>query len=262
MLGEGGRGIGRSSFSDLLTATAPQERPVASAESPHGTTIVTATYAGGVAIAGDRRATWSSQIVQNDIEKVFAADDHSAVGVAGTAGIALELVRLFQVELEHYSKIEGTELSFAGKANRLSGLIRANLDGATKGLGVLPVLVGWDGHRGRIISYDIVGGRYDERDFYAVGSGAVFARGSLKKLHRPDLDAEGAVTALVQALVDASDDDSATAGPDVVRRLFPVVCTVEASGVTRWSDDDVAAVADRVLAARRSRPDGPGAPLL
>ncbi len=259
---------GRSSFADLLARTAPEALPRAAASgpggdaAPHGTTIVCATYAGGVAMAGDRRATWSSQIVQNAIEKVFAADSHAVIGVAGTAGVALELVRLFQVELEHYEKIEGVPLSFEGKANRLGGLVRGQLDGALQGLGVLPVLAGWDGAQGRIVSYDVVGGRYAEAGFYAVGSGAPFARGSLKKLHRPDLDAAGAVTALLQALVDASDDDSATAGPDAVRRLYPIVCTVDAAGVQRWPDAAVEALAERVLEGRRLRPDGPGAPLL
>ncbi len=263
-----GRTLGRSSFADLLAHAAPEALPRAAASgpggeaAPHGTTIVCASFDGGVAIAGDRRATWASQIVQNDIEKVFPADAHSVIGVAGTAGVALDLVRLFQVELEHYEKIEGVPLSFEGKANRLGGLIRARLDGALRGLGVLPVLVGWDGAAGRIVSYDIVGGRYAETGFYAVGSGAPFARGSLKKLHRPTLDAAGAVTALLQSLVDAADDDSATAGPDAVRRLYPLVCTVDADGVRRWADADVEALAARVLAARRERPDGPGAPLL
>lgn len=253
----------RSSFADLLARTAPDALPSpAASEVPHGTTIVAATYAGGVAMAGDRRATWSSQIVQNDIEKVFAADEQSLIGVAGAAGVALELVRLFQVELEHYEKVEGVALSFDGKANRLGGLIRGNLEGALRGLGALPVLAGWDGTSGRIVSYDVVGGRYPERDFYAVGSGAPFARGSLKKLHRAELDARGAVVALIQSLVDASDDDSATAGPDAIRRLYPIVYPADAAGVHRWSDDAIAALADEVLDARRGRPDGPGAPLL
>lgn len=261
---------GRSSFADLLALAAPDALPRAAASGtgpdgdagPHGTTIVCATYDGGVAVAGDRRATWASQIVHNAIEKVFAADSHSVIGVAGTAGVALELVRLFQVELEHYEKIEGVPLSFEGKANRLGGLIRAQLDGALRGLGVLPVLAGWDGAQGRIVSYDIVGGRYGETGFYAVGSGAPFARGSLKKLHRPGLDAAGAVTALLQSLVDAAEDDSATAGPDAVRRLYPIVFTVDAAGASRWPDAEVEALAERVLAGRRERPDGPGAPLL
>ncbi len=174
----------------------------------------------------------------------------------------LALVRLFQTELEHFEKIEGTALTFPGKANRLGGLLRANLGQALDGLGVLPVLAGWDGARGRIVSYDVVGGRYPEAGHHAVGSGSAAARGSLKKLHRADLDARGAVLALLQALVDAADDDSATAGPDVIRRLFPVVFTCGAAGVRRWTDDEVGALVDEVVAARRGRPDGPGAPLL
>lgn len=255
-----------SSFVELLEAREPGRSLLGGAsgalDAPHGTTIVACTFDGGFAMAGDRRATWGSQIAQNDIEKVFPTDETSVVGVAGTAGVAVGLVRLFQVELEHYEKIEGVPLSFEGKANRLAGLIRANLDGALRGLGALPVLAGWDRTGGRLVSYDMVGGRYDEHGFHAVGSGAAFARGSLKKLHRDDLDERGAVTALVQALVDSSDDDAATAGPDVVRRIFPLVYTGGAAGVRRWSDAELGALVDEVVAARRRRPDGPGAPLL
>lgn len=250
-----------SSFAELLAART-RGRPLlpALADAPHGTTIVVCTFAGGFAMAGDRRAVWGSQIAKHDIEKVFPADDSSVVGVAGTAGIAVALVRLFQVELEHYEKIEGTALSFDGKANRLGGLIHANLGGALEGLAALPVLAGWDG-AGRLVSYDVVGGHYEEHGFHAVGSGAASARGSLKKLHRHDLDEQGAVTALVQALVDAGDDDSATAGPDVVRRIYPLVYTGGAGGVRRWGDAELEPLVARVVDARRRRPDGPEAPL-
>lgn len=254
-----------ASFADLLARVAPEALPVAapaSGRAPHGTTIVACTFAGGVAVAGDRRATWGPTIAQRDIEKVFAADEYTLIGVAGVAGVAIELVRLFQVELEHFEKIEGTPLTFEGKANRLGGLLRANLGQALDGLGVLPVLAGWDGVRGRIVSYDVVGGRYHESGHHALGSGAAAARGSLKKLHRPDLDERGAVLALLQALVDAADDDSATAGPDVVRGLFPVVFTARGAGVHRWPDETLGELVDDVVTARRRRPDGPGAPLL
>jgi proteasome beta subunit len=232
-------------------------------EIPHGTTIVAATFGDGVVMAGDRRATMGNIIAQRDIQKVFPADEFSCVGIAGAAGLAVELVRLFQVELEHYEKIEGTTLSLDGKANRLAALIRSNLGMAMQGLAVVPLFAGYDLHAGlgRIFSYDATGGRYEEQAFHSVGSGSVFARGSLKKLYRDDLDSEGCVTAVVQALYDAADDDSATGGPDVTRRIFPVVGVITADGYHRMPDDDVAAVADRVIAARMQRPDGPAAAL-
>jgi len=172
-------------------------------------------------------------------------------------------VRLFQTELEHYEKIEGTTLSTDGKANRLAALIRTNLAMAMQGLAVVPLFAGYDlaARQGRIFSYDVTGGRYEETAFHSVGSGSMFARGSLKKLYRDDLDEEGCVTALVQALYDAADDDSATGGPDISRRIFPVVSVITADGFRRLSDDAVAAVADRVIAARLQRPDGPAAAL-
>jgi proteasome beta subunit len=230
---------------------------------PHGTTIVAATFPGGVVMAGDRRATMGNVIAQRDIQKVFPADEFSAVGIAGTAGLAVELVRLFQVELEHYEKIEGTTLSIDGKANRLAALIRNNLGLAMQGLAVVPLFAGYDliQGQGRIFSYDVTGGRYEETAFHSVGSGSMFARGSLKKLYREDLSAEECVTAVIQALYDAADDDSATGGPDLTRRIFPVVHIITAEGGLRMPEPEVAAIADRMLAGRMQRPDGPAAAL-
>ena len=214
-------------------------------------------------MAGDRRATMGNIIAQRDIEKVFPTDEYSCVGIAGTAGLAVEMVRLFQTELEHYEKIEGTTLSMDGKANRLSALIRGNLGMAMQGLAVVPLFAGFDlvSEQGRIFSYDVTGGRYEETAFHSVGSGSVFARGSLKKLYREDFDQTQCVTAVVQALYDAADDDSATGGPDLARRIFPVVSVITADGHVRLSQQQVAAIADEVVAARMQRPDGPAAPL-
>ena len=214
-------------------------------------------------MAGDRRATMGNIIAQRDIQKVFPADEFSVVGIAGTAGLAVEMVRLFQTELEHYEKIEGTTLSMDGKANRLAALIRAHHGLAMQGLAVVPLFAGFDlaAGQGRIFSYDVTGGRYEETSFHSVGSGSLFARGSLKKLYRDDLDAEQAVTAAIQALYDAADDDSATGGPDLARRIFPVVHVITADGGRRMPDEDVAAIADRMIAARMQRPDGPAAAL-
>jgi proteasome beta subunit len=262
---------GSSSFAEFLSAQAPELLPArrslpagsAADLAPHGTTIVAATFPGGVVMAGDRRATMGNIIAQRDIEKVFPADEYSCVGIAGAAGLAVEMVRLFQTELEHYEKIEGTTLSMDGKANRLAALIRSNLGMAMQGLAVVPLFAGYDlaGRQGRIFSYDVTGGRYEETAFHSVGSGSLFARGSLKKLYRENLDAEGCVTAVVQALYDAADDDSATGGPDMTRRIFPVVGVITDDGYRRMPDGEVAALADRILAARMDRPDGPAAPL-
>ena len=231
---------GSSSFVEFLSSHAPQLLPgnrpaVGDVHAPHGTTIVALTFDGGIVMAGDRRATMGSMIASREIEKVFPADEYSAVGIAGTAGLAVELVRLFQLELEHYEKIEGSLLSLDGKANRLATMIRGNLGMAMQGLAVVPLFGGFDLDRriGRIFSYDVTGGRYEEHDHHAVGSGSVFARGSLKKLWRPGLDADAAVKVAVEALVDAADDDSATGGPDHTRGIWPVVATVTESGYLR-----------------------------
>ena len=230
----------------------------ASVAAPHGTTIVAVTHTGGVIMAGDRRATMGNVIAQRDIEKVFPADEYSCVGIAGTAGLAIEMVRLFQVELEHYEKLEGSTLSLEGKANRLSAMIRGNLGMAMQGLAVVPLFAGFDLERGigRIFSYDVTGGRYEEHSFHSVGSGSMFARGALKKKYRDDATEADAVTMAVDALYDAADDDSATGGPDLTRRIFPVVMTVTAEGLRRVPEDEVAAVVEAIVAARTIRPGG------
>ena len=230
-------------------------------ELEHGTTIVAATFAGGVVMAGDRRATAASMISKRDIRKVFRTDEYSAAGVAGAWSIAVELMRLFQVELEHYEKMEGRPLSLEGKANRLAAMIRGNLGAAMQGLAVVPLFAGYDEDAGmaRIFSYDVAGGPSEEHQFHAIGSGSVFARGSLKKLYTEDMPADDAVLALVQALYDAADDDSATGGPDLTRQIFPVIATVTAEGFAWVSDAESGEYARTVVGERLRSPDGPKA---
>jgi proteasome beta subunit len=174
------------------------------------------------------------------------------VAIAGAAGPAIEMVRLFQSELEHYEKIEGFPLSLEGKANRLGQMVRGNLPLAMQGLVVVPLFCGYDTRRqaGRIFRYDVTGGRWEDADFHATGSGGRDARGSLKKRWRPDIDADTAVEVLVEALYDAADEDAATGGPDLVRGIFPVVATVTAQGYRRVSDDELRKAAERLVAAR------------
>ncbi|MFN8076462.1 MAG: proteasome subunit beta [Kineosporiaceae bacterium] len=258
--------VGGSSFTEFLGGHAehllPGRRtlPGAAPEVPHATTIVAATFDGGVVMGGDRRATMGNLIAHREIEKVFPADDYSCVGIAGTAGLAIELVRLFQVELEHYEKIEGALLSLDGKANRLATMIRGNLGMAIQGLAVVPLFAGYDLDRraGRIFSYDVTGGRYEERDHHSVGSGSLFARGSLKKRWRPGLSASQAVAVVVEALRDAADDDSATGGPDSARAIYPVVATVTADGYHRVGDDELAGVVEGLGAPEAFSQGSPG----
>lgn len=232
-------------------------------DTPHGTTIVAATFPGGVVMAGDRRATMGNLIAQRDIEKVFPADEFSCVGIAGTAGIAVELVRLFQVELEHYEKLEGSTLSLDGKANRLSTMIRSNLPMAMQGLAAVPLFAGYDPEtgEGRIFSYDVTGGRYEEHSFHSVGSGSLFARGALKKTYRDDFSVDDAVLACIEALYDAADDDSATGGPDMTRRIYPVVSVVDTNGFRRIPDGDVGTIVETMMGERMTNPGGRPAPL-
>jgi proteasome beta subunit len=272
---------GSSSFADLLAQTAPELLPMAAhgtaqaaggqsgsaapdgAGITHGTTIVAAACDGGVVMAGDRRATAGNMISQRDIEKVFRGDEFSCVGIAGVAGIGIDLVRLFSVELEHYEKLEGRSLSLEGKANRLAGLVKSNLGAALQGLVAVPLLAGYDEEteRGRIFSYDVAGGKYEEHRFATIGSGSVFARGSMKKLYRDAMTVDEVVLVLMEALYDAADDDSATGGPDMSRRIYPVVATVTADGYERLSDEQAGRYAETVVSERLREPDGPPAPL-
>lgn len=261
---------GSSSFIDFLADHSPEtlpggrKLPQGAVEAPHGTTIVAATFPGGVVLAGDRRATMGNMIAQRDIEKVFPADEYSAVGIAGTAGLAVEMVKLFQLELEHFEKVEGVTLSLEGKANRLSTMIRGNLGMAMQGLAVVPLFAGWDEgkEKGRIFSYDVTGGRSEEHGYAATGSGSIFARGSMKKLYRADLTEQQATTLVVQALYDAADDDSATGGPDMARRIFPIITVITDEGYRRLTEDESSALARSVTERRLEEPDGPRAALL
>jgi proteasome beta subunit len=261
---------GSSSFVDFLSRSAPDllpgRRPLppgyAADLAPHATTIVAIAFAGGVVMAGDRRATMGNLIANRDIEKVYAADAYSLVGIAGTAGIGLELIRLFQVELEHYEKIEGAMLSIDGKSNRLATMIRNNLGAAMQGLAVVPLFAGYDldardpAKAGRIFSFDVAGGVYEETNFDGIGSGSLFAKSVLKKLFRPRASADDAVRLAVEALYDAADEDTATGGPDLIRGIFPVVMTATAEGAQRVPDEQVAAVGRAVVEARMASPGG------
>jgi len=274
-------GLQTSSFTDFLASHSPGLLPgrvmpaapgdpdprvpnQAIRDLPHATTIVAAVCDGGVVLAGDRRATAGSMIAKRDVEKVFRSDEFSGMGYAGTGSVGIEFVRLFQVELEHYEKMEGRSLSLEGKANRLAWMVRGNLAAAMQGLVVVPLFVGYDedSDQGRIYSYDVAGGPYEEKRFYSIGSGSLFARGALKKLYRDDMSVRDAVLASVQALYDAADDDSATGGPDLTRRIFPVIATVTADGFRKLPEAEAEDVAEQVVQARMTAPDGPTAPLL
>ena len=226
------------------------------ATAPHSTTVVALRYADGVIMAGDRRATMGNIIAHRSMEKVFAADRFSAVAIAGSAGMAVEMVRLFQVQLEHYEKVEGTTLSLEGKANQLAQMVRQNLPLAMQGLVVVPLFAGYDTTRGigRIYSYDATGGHYEETDFQATGSGGRDARSTIKLGYREGLSRDEAVDLSIKALYEAADEDSATGGPDLVRGIYPLIAIVDAEGYRLVPEEEVgerfAALVARIRAER------------
>jgi proteasome beta subunit len=233
----------------------------ATGQLPHGTTIVALKYPGGVVLAGDRRSTQGNMIAGRDVKKVYITDDYTATGIAGTAAIAVEFARLYAVELEHYEKLEGVPLTFAGKVNRLAIMVRGNLAAAMQGLIALPLLVGYDidaadpERAGRIVSFDAAGGwNLEEEGYQSVGSGSIFAKSSMKKLYSQVTDADSAVRVAIEALYDAADDDSATGGPDLVRGIYPTAVTIGAEGALEVPTARIAEFAREVIQSR-SRAD-------
>ncbi len=207
----------------------------------HGTTVVAVRYVDGVVMAGDRRATSGNFISHRTIEKVFPADSHSGVAISGVAGLAMEMVRLFQLQLEHYEKVEGSPLSLDGKANQLSQMLRSHMPLAMQGLPIVPIFAGFDERigQGRLFQFDGTGGRYEERDYAATGSGSLHATTVIKLRHHDALDLDGAVDVVVEALFQAADEDSATGGPDPVRGIYPIVASITADGFERLDDQRV-----------------------
>ncbi|MEV6774036.1 proteasome subunit beta [Nocardia sp. NPDC051030] len=261
-----------SSFSEYLRRSAPEllpwndfgmrHRVDGKKLAPHGTTIVAVSYRGGVLLAGDRRGTMGNLLALRDMEKVFITDTYSAAGFAGTVGLAIEMIRLFAVELEHYEKIEGIALTFAGKANKLSKMVRDNLPAAMQDMAVVPLLVGYDldatdpERVGRIISVDVVGGRTEERFGYAaVGSGSLFAKSALKKTYSRGIDEDRAIRVAVESLFDASEDDTATGGPDLVRGIYPTVIVVDAEGARQIPEERLVDITRELVAERSAEND-------
>lgn len=222
---------------------------------PHATTCIALRYLDGVVMAGDRRATSGNLISHRTMEKVVQADRYSGVAIAGTAGPAMEMIKLFQLQLEHYEKVEGSYLSLEGKANQLSMMVRGNLPAAMQGMVVVPIFAGFDQRRGtgRLWAYDATGGRYEEQEFVATGSGSLHAGTVVKLGHNQHLSRDEAITLACRALWEAADADSATGGPDALRGIYPVIATITADGWNRIDDDDLAARYVAIAAEMRSR---------
>ena len=252
-----------SSFVEVLRRQSPHLLPGAepvpgASDAPHGTTVLALRYRDGVIMAGDRQATAGYQVASRRIEKIFKADDLSGVGIAGAAGPAMEMAKLFQTELEHYEKVEGENLSLEGKANKLGQMIRMNLPAAMQGLAVVPIFAGFDekGGLGRLFKYDITGGRYEETNFEAQGSGSKDARDSLKKLWKKDMNRDEALRVSLEALIDAADEDVGTGGPDMVRGIFPTVKTITRGGFGDLPEDEVRRLCEAIISERAKTGNG------
>lgn len=251
-----GEQVSDASFLSVLEARDLEPRWETTSSSPlavpEATTVLALTWANGVVMAGDRRATAGNFIAHRRVRKVYESDSHSAVAISGTAGMAVELIKLFRTELEHYEKIEGSRLSLEGKANFLARMIRGNLALAFQGLVVIPLFCGYEERtdKGRLFSFDVVGGRYDELNYATTGSGGSEARSFLKGVWKEDLSREDALSAAVEALIAAAEEDAATGGPDLKRNIFPNVLVVSEAGVEEVGDDELASIAGTVLEQR------------
>ena len=255
-----------SSFVELLRRDTPHLMPSPTTdvrdappvEVPHGTTVIAVRFRDGVIMAGDRQATAGYQVASRRIDKIFKSDDLSGVGIAGAAGPAMEMAKLFQTELEHYEKVEVDNLSLEGKANKLGQMIRMNLQAAMMGLAVVPIFAGFDEKAGvgRLFKYDITGGRYEETNYDSQGSGSKDARDSLKKLWKKDMGREEALQVTLTALIDAADEDVGTGGPDFVRGIFPTVKTITRSGFGEVGEDEIRRVCEQILQERTRTGNG------
>ncbi len=249
-----------ASFYEFLKADAPGLIPDfgnmdwTTVELPHGTTVLSLTYDGGVLMAGDRLATAGHEVATRDMDKVFRIDHTCMMAIAGAAGPAIEMVKMFQLELEHFEKLDGQELTFEGKANRLSFLLRQNLPAAMQGLAVMPLYAGYDhdSDKGRIYKFDITGGRYRETDFYATGSGGKDARSSLKRAWHSNLSREQATEIAIEALMEAADEDTATGGFDISRGIYPIAKFANKEGAVDVPEAEVLAARERILARREA----------
>jgi proteasome beta subunit len=251
-------------FLGLLQRSGPRpgaehRSPAAALPDTHATTVVALRYADGIVMAGDRRATAGNVIAHRAMEKVFPADRFSAVAIAGSAGMAVEMVRLFQVQLEHYEKVEGSTLSLEGKANQLAQMVRQHLPLAMQGFVVVPLFAGYDTARGtgRIFSYDATGGHYEDTDFQATGSGGRDARSTIKGGWREGLSRDDAIELAIQSLYEAADEDSATGGPDLVRGIYPLIALVDAEGYRPVPEEEVAERFAALIARKRAEREGP-----
>ena len=249
-----------SSFSELLEVDYPQLRPgweglgraLEFSPVPHGTTVLSFKYADGVMVAGDRLATEGHRVASRDVQKVYPTDAHSLIAIAGAAGPAIEMARIMRIELEHYEKIEGEPLELDGKANKLGQMVRSNLPAAMQGLVVVPLFAGYDLRRrtGRLWKFDVTGGRYEETEYEATGSGGLYARESLKKVHRNDATREEGLRMAVMALVDAADEDRATGGVDLLRGIFPLVRFCSADGISAAEDSEIERMYREIIGER------------
>ncbi len=254
-----------TSFIDYLKIAKPDALPnfsnvdsiELSKELPHATTVVALRYAQGVVMAGDRRATAGMSIAHRKMDKVLPADEYSGIAIAGTAGIAMDMVKLFQVQLEHYEKMAGEHLSFEGKANQLSMMVRSNLPMAMQGLLVVPLFAGYDldENKGRVYSYDATGGRYEEEDYTASGSGSIHARNWIKASFKEGLTSDEAINIAIRSLFAAADEDAGTGGPDLVRKIFPSVSIIDEEGFRYLSDDDIEERSTTLLAGKEQGGD-------
>ncbi|MBM3638263.1 MAG: proteasome subunit beta [Actinobacteria bacterium] len=245
-----------SSFVNLLTAVGVHApAPESKIDVPHATTCVALRYADGVLMAGDRRATAGNLISHRGMEKVVQADNYSGVAIAGAAGPAMEMIRLFQLQLEHYEKMEGKQLSLEGKANQLSMMVRGNLPAAMQGLAVVPIFGGFDllDGTGRLWDYDVTGGRYEEREFVATGSGSLHAGTVVKVGWRTDMGRDAAVALACRSLWEAADADSATGGPDALRGIYPIVATITSAGWQSVDDAELAGVFQSIASEVQAR---------
>ena len=272
---------GCTSFTDYLAATAPHLLPGRMPEGidlrghtaaprtpgldvPHGTTIVALTFADGVVIAGDRRATMGNMIAQRDIEKVFITDsllrgrDRRVGRHRGRDGAAVHRRARALREDRGRAAVARRQGEPAGRdgprepRRRAAGLRRhpavRRVRHGRRGPG--------DGRAGSSRSTSPAAATRRSWASTRSAPARCSPAAALKKLHDPAADLDGAVRTAVESLYDAADDDTATGGPDLIRHIYPVVVSITGDGAVRHPDADIAEVTAAVVTGRSTRPGG------
>lgn len=167
-----------------------------------GTTTIGMKIKDGVILASDQRATMGNLIAHSSVQKVYPLSDNIGMTIAGVVGDAQMMVRYMQSEISIYSMKKGSPMSVRAASTLVGNVIR---QGFYLGL----IVGGYDATGGHIYSIDAAGGSIED-NYTSIGSGSVFALGSLEASYRPDMTKKDAIDVAITALNSARKRDNCT----------------------------------------------------